>query len=463
MTREHNVTGHVSPVRSYGLGLLLALTLVRGVIYAVVTPPWQAPDETGHFEYAWLIAQSGRIPHRQDVSLAFEQEMVGSLYGWHYGKFIGRPLPEAMPTRLRDLPREIYARRSRVVLWERFSLAYLWQALFLLPVRAHDIITQLYAARLSSILLNMAIVWLAYKTFAKLVPGSPFLGWAMTAIVVFWPQHTFINGTVGDGTLAELMACIVLYCWVRLFRRGAEIWTVAGIVLGTLGGLWSKTTALFLLPLDIGLALAWSWRRLRRSWRWQHLASIAVSVALLSVAVWAWSQSPMGSHVLTSLKERLSPLVLYWKDARGMTLGEALMISHDSLWAYFGWMAVPISKRWYGALLLLTGLAALGWLVGHSENRNIPAPSAKLMGASFVLASAIFFWVALLGTGSGYYQFQGRYLFPVTVPMAFLLAGGWMRLVPLPLQRLIVGTGALFLALFDAWGIMVYIIPFFYS
>ena len=463
MTRERNVTGHVSPVRSYGLGLLLALTLIRGVLYAVVIPPWQAPDETGHFEYAWLIAHLGRLPHADDVSPAFEQELVGSLYEWRYGEFIGRPLPEGMPARLSDLPGKIFASRSRVVLTQRFSLSYLWQALFLLPLRAHDLITQLYAARFSSILLNVAIVWLAYKTFAKLVPASPYLAWAMTAIVVLWPQHTFINSMVGDGTLAELMACVVLYCWARLFHHGVEIWTVVGIVLGTLAGLWSKTTAAFLLPLDIGLALAWSARRLRWPWRWQHLAYLGVCIAWLLAAVGAWLQSPSGSAVLVGLEERLFPLDLVWTDARGMTLGEALLLSHDSFWAFFGWMAVPASKRWYGALLLLTGLAALGWLLGRSESRDVPAGSARLMGTSFVVAFAIFVWIALLSTQSGYYQFQGRYLFPVIVPVVFLLAAGWTRLVPSQSQWLLLATGVMFVALFDVWSVLMYIIPYFYG
>jgi len=34
-------------------------------------------------------------------------------------------------------------------------------------------------------------------------------------------------------------------------------------------------------------------------------------------------------------------------------------------------------------------------------------------------------WVARLSRTDGYYQFQGRYVFPVIVPWAYLLAGGW--------------------------------------
>ena len=49
------------------LALFLTLALVRGLLYAVATPPWQAPDENGHFEYAWLIAHLERLPTRDDA------------------------------------------------------------------------------------------------------------------------------------------------------------------------------------------------------------------------------------------------------------------------------------------------------------------------------------------------------------------------------------------------------------
>jgi hypothetical protein len=443
--------------------LLLTLAFLRGLIYAAVIPPWQAPDETGHFEYAWLIAHLGRLPTREDVSPAFEQELLGSLYEWRYGEFIGRPLPEGMPAELDDLPMEVFARRARTIDTGRFSLSYLWQALFLLPFRYQDLVAQLQIVRFSSILLNLIIVWLAHKTFSEILPDRPYLVCLMTVVVVFLPQHTFINSTVGDGPLAELMACLVLCCWARLLRRGVSVLTVAGIVLGTLAGIWAKTTAAFLIPLDAGLALWWFLRRPQRVWRWRHVVYAGIGVAILALAAWAVLQSPQGSNTLDKVWSSISADSLVWIDARGMTFGEALMASHDSFWANFGWMAVPVSSRWYGALLLLGLLAAFGWLGGRRNGRDSPSWGLILMGASFLVALAVFVWVALLSQSSGYYQFQGRYLFPVTVPFAFLLIGGLAQIRILRRRWALVGLTVIFLVLFDIWSMLGYVVPFFYS
>jgi hypothetical protein len=450
---------------------LLALTLIRGLFYAAVVPPWQGPDETGHFEYAWLIANLGRLPGQEDVSPAFEQELLASLYEWRYGELIGHPLPEGLPARLDELPTDNFARRSRTILRERFSLAYLWQALFLLPLRSHDLSTQLFAARISSVLLALGIVLLAFAILSELNRPRSYLICAMTAVVVFLPQHTFVNSMVGDGVLAELMVCLVLFCWARLFRRGMTIWLLVGIILGTLGGIWSKTTAMFLIPLNTILALWWFFRQPRRTGSWRTVAFLVGGLAFLAVALWLWNRFwlPPGSQAISIPWESLSGESVLWEDMRGMSFGEALLLSYDSFWAYFGWMAVPVSDRWYGAILLATLGAAVGWglwsrdrATGRAGRYGFDAWAVIMMAGALVLAVAIFVWIALLSRATGYYQFQGRYLFPVVVPFAFLLVGGWVNITPSRTRGVLVWAGLVFLTVFDAWAVMRYVVPYFY-
>jgi hypothetical protein len=86
------------------LALLVALAIARGALYAAIVPPWQSPDETGHFEYAWLLAHLRRVPVREDASPGFEGQLIDSLYHWRFGDYTRRPLPDpalaAAPKRL---------------------------------------------------------------------------------------------------------------------------------------------------------------------------------------------------------------------------------------------------------------------------------------------------------------------------------------------------------------------------
>jgi hypothetical protein len=454
-------TGWLDDKRRW-LWLLLALALVHGLIYAAVTPPWQAPDETGHFEYAWLIAHLGRLPSIADLSPAFEAAQVASLYEWRYGDYIGRPLPPVMPARLADLPGNIFAANSRTVTTGRFSLSYLWQALFLLPVRAQGLVVQLLMARLSSVALSLGIVWLAFNAFCEMEPARPKAALAMALVMILIPQHTFINSSVGDGTLAELMASVVFYCWVLLFRRGARVPLIIGIALGTLFAALSKATAYFLAPLDLVLALWWFFRQRRQPWSHKRFAYLAIGAVALGIGAWVASHSGLGEYVVRSIQAVLTaPKLLLTTDARGMTLEQALLATVDSFWANFGWMAVPASQRWYGAILFLTAMAGVGWLVGGKHEHEAPAWAGIMMGAAFLCAFVVYVWGALLSSGSDLYQYQGRYLFPAALPFAFLLVGGWLRLLPARHQNTLFAA-VVFLAMFDACALMGYLIPYFY-
>jgi hypothetical protein len=155
---------------------------------------------------------------------------------------------------------------------------------------------------------------------------------------------------------------------------------------------------------------------------------------------------------------------------RGITFGEALLLSYDSFWAYFGWMAVPVSDRWYGAILLATVGAAVGWglwsrdrVTGRAGRYGFDVWAVIMMVGVLVLAVAIFVWVALLSRTTGYYQFQGRYLYPVIVPFAFLLVGGWVNITPSRTRGVLVWASLVFLVVFDTWAVTRYIVPHFYS
>lgn len=437
---------------------------MRGLLYAALTPPWQAPDETGHFEYVWSIAHQGHLPGPEDASPFFERELLSSLYEWRYGDYTGRVLPERMPPRLEELPSSIFVQRSRTLLSGRFSVNYLWAAIFLLPVRQQELVMQLYAARFSSVLLNVGILWIAFVLFSALLPTSPHLALWMTAAIVFSPQHTFVNSTVGDGPLAELMASWVLLEWVRLFRHDVGIWTFVGIALGTLFGIWSKATAAFLLPLDLGLAVVWALRRGPGAWNRRLLLTLLIGGGGLALGLWLWKDSPLGVVVSDKLVQgvhSLATMDMLWTDVRGITFGEALLGAHESFWANFGWMALPVHGRWYGALLLLAGLSLMGWIWGESKG-EVPWRCFGVLGGALALAVGIFIWTAILGQSSGYYQVQGRYLFPVLIPYTFFLVEGWERIFSVRVRWPVMGMFLLGLIIFDVWCLLRYLLPYFY-
>src|SRR5512135_1174920 len=59
------------------LALILLLYLVLATLYAVYTPPWQAPDEPAHYNYIRYVAQNGSFPvlHMGDYPHAYLEQI----------------------------------------------------------------------------------------------------------------------------------------------------------------------------------------------------------------------------------------------------------------------------------------------------------------------------------------------------------------------------------------------------
>ena len=60
------------------LAVLLALTLLLGVTWSLVTPAFQAPDENSHFGYVQQLAERFELPGRVDEPLFSTEQQVAA-------------------------------------------------------------------------------------------------------------------------------------------------------------------------------------------------------------------------------------------------------------------------------------------------------------------------------------------------------------------------------------------------
>ena len=49
---------------------------VLALVFATLVLPWGAPDEPQHYDYVAALVRLGRIPAREDISLASQQQSV---------------------------------------------------------------------------------------------------------------------------------------------------------------------------------------------------------------------------------------------------------------------------------------------------------------------------------------------------------------------------------------------------
>jgi hypothetical protein len=265
-----------SPLRRRLLLLILLLALVRGLLYVAIVPPWQHYDEPTHFEYIRLIAERGRLPQRDEYDLGMRQEIASSMQAAGFWKELTAPTIEFWS----DEPPSIGLSEL-----EHPPLYYILLALPQLLVNHQDVETQLYVARLGSVLLYLILVVAAFGLVAEAFPRQRWLPIAVATFIVLLPPLTDLMSAVNNDTGAVAATSCLLWAAVRLLRRGPSLVRLA-VVLSLSAICWfTKSTAGAVAVAVLSILLANYVPRPRRRWLWLALC-LLIPVAVIATFTW---------------------------------------------------------------------------------------------------------------------------------------------------------------------------------
>ena len=228
------------------LASFLIFTLVRGILYSVVVPPWQAPDEPGHVEYAALLAEKRSLLYREDVSPELQQQILSSMKEFDFWRHLGRDEPQEIPQSFSQDPTLLL---SGTQLGDESPLYYLIPALASRLAGIPDILLYLYLLRWFSAALISATVVVAYLSASELFPDDRFMRAAVAAFVIFLPMFAYMGSAANNDALAILLSSLLFWRLIVIFKRGANWRSLSTVVVLTCLALLAKKTALFTAPL----------------------------------------------------------------------------------------------------------------------------------------------------------------------------------------------------------------------
>jgi 4-amino-4-deoxy-L-arabinose transferase-like glycosyltransferase len=425
------------------LAVILVVYLALASLFAVKTPPWQAPDEPAHYNYVAYVAENGSFPvlHFGDYPHGYLEEVKTAKFPPH--------MP-VTPIRYESHQPPLYY----VIASPVYSLTG----------------GSLIAIRLLSVLLGAGIVVFAWAIARLAVPQQPAIALGAAAVVAFLPQHLATVSQVGNDVVAELLLAAVLFVLLRGFgesrRDGSDRTVRSRLLLGVLLGLVliAKTTAYIVIPVA-AIALVWQWAREKAPARRVLAEGLAV---LLPAALLALPWYARNIYVYD------------WPDFLGLTRHEQIVVGQKRTaefigesgpgaywrrtfeWTFksfagvFGWMSAWLDTRAYYLMGLWMSIPLVGWLASglgranavESESMPQPARAARVLLA----VTAVFTLVAYIYYNITFLQHQGRYLFPALIPIAIFLAAGWRRaLEPFP-ARFVAGVLLLIAVTLAIWG-----------
>jgi 4-amino-4-deoxy-L-arabinose transferase-like glycosyltransferase len=308
------------PNARWSIWAVALVALAHGLLWSVLIPPFQSPDETEHFAYTQYLAETGRLPPKVgNKQYSTEEIAVFNALGTIgiKGTYLGKPAAtdaasDAVAAELRRTETEPRADGGGPsTASSQPPLAY---ALWAIPYRLGSdgsIPTRLWLMRLLSVAWFVATVVGVALLVRELLPSWPWAPVVGGLVVALQPAFAFIAVSVNPDTLLFAVSTFALLVAVRILRHGLTL-RRAGVLGALVGaGLVTKLTFLGLVP---GLALALAFGLARCSQGRVRIGATAVGAAAVLPAaylVWAVLQGrglmpPAGGTILLAPGEQAS-------------------------------------------------------------------------------------------------------------------------------------------------------------
>jgi 4-amino-4-deoxy-L-arabinose transferase-like glycosyltransferase len=427
------------------LSAILLLYLAIGSLYATRVPPYNAPDEPAHANYARDLA-AGRWPVLQagDWDAALLERLKSTRFP---------PGSDVSPIRYESHQPPLYYLLIAPV--ARLSAG--------LGERG-----QLVAMRLGTLVIGAAALLGIYACARLLQPRDRATALLAVALAAFVPMHVAVGASVSNDSLAELALSLVLWRCLLAQRDGLTGRGAAGLGLAVGVGLLTKLSCLVGLPLAaaaILLAARGSGDRrpggffgpaLRRA---AVAAGVALLVALPGLVRGALVYGPTDPLGLARHDQVVAGQPLTGALTAGALAHHAGTLFR-SFWGQFGWMGALMDERVYLLLGFLTVGVGLGLLLWLSPRGGWAELSGRER-AGFALAGLLVLGVLLgtVGYNLTYLQPQGRYLFPAMAGIASLAAVGLRELIAPRHRRAVYLLAGLGMAGLDVLALYRFVVP----
>jgi 4-amino-4-deoxy-L-arabinose transferase-like glycosyltransferase len=426
------------------LAAILVVVVLTGLMWALLVPPWQAPDEDSHFAYAQSLAERFALPgdprrpgwsvdqsQAEDASNAFWEAHYSAMLRFDWStrdNAVYRTEASNHPQRANGGGPNAAAANP--------PLYYLYADLAYWAADGSTAFGRLYAMRIWGLsLLALAVIgaWL----LAGEVLGRrrlPQLACAVTVGLI--PMETFTSTSVNPDALLVPLWTFALWLGARLINRPGRFGDAVALCAVTAAAILTKATSYALVPAVL-LALLISWRRSPVDERRTAARRLALAALALVVPVLAWLglaralhrqavntiSSPAGVHPLPFVpRQFLSylwqfylpklPFLTHFRTTEGLPLYEVWLREG---WGVFGWLELAMPNWLYG---LLTGFTAIVVVASAAVVARLRDRPQLALLAFFGLALA----TLLLGLQLTDYRsiiagdgalLQGRYLLPV--------------------------------------------------
>ena len=459
------------------LAILLLLVAVFGISWALIVPPFQAPDETTHFAYAQSLATRLALPgdkHRP-LGVSTDESVADAAVGasalafdvdqlrpdWSRADF------ESYLAQVRRTPPSQSDGGGPNPEAVNPPLFYLYSDLAYWASGSDNLFGRLYAMRVWGVLLLLVNVVAGWLLAGEIFARRRLSQLICAAVCGLVPTETFISTSVTPDALMVPLWTLALWLGTRLIRRGWRTAEAATLCAVTAAAILTKATSYALVPAVL-LALVVAWRAQSKAGHQVGTGRAAGALSALVLPVLGWLaldralgrsavntvSTPAGAHASPfNARQFLSYLWQFYLPRLPFmtTFHESNGLAVDSVWlrqgwATFGWLDVRLSDWIYQLLGALTAgfalLAAAFLVTMRWAGRRMLMIFFTVAGIALLFGLHLTDYRSIIAAEGP--LLQGRYLLPIVGLFGLVVS---LALVRLPRRWRGPGAGAVLAAL----------------
>ncbi len=428
--------------------LLLFITFLKEIVWIAFVPLWHFPDEQSHFGQIAFLAEKGRMPYDEELSLTEEirksEELLSTerdelginkfTYHHEYRIEYTQKLTGKYESQINNLKNNQKARKMVKIEASRYHPFYyaVLGSIYRL-FYYNTLINRVFISRIFQSLLSVLVVLIAFNV-GKYIFRNQLQSLTLAILVSFHPMFSFVSAGVNSDNLGTLLFSAFILITLIILHKKINFKNI--FILGTISLLTFiiKPQYFIVFPLSVMLfvfKILISLENIQIKII-KSVSLIALSFILLSFIL----RLGLGSGVLVSkFITNFSPIELtaYF---RSYVIPHLYREVLPWYWGIYNWLGVTYPRivhrtvNWIG----LISMVGLGLIFIKNKFRLTQFPLKEIV---WLIIINIFFV-----TGIYSYDFlewsqknihlgvQGRYFFPAIITQMSLILTGLLILIP---------------------------------
>jgi len=415
------------------LVIILVFALIKSLVWMLLTPIFQVPDENLHFGLIQYLGENNRFPAlktSRHVSLELAKVAQAVNFNWMKSHPVWQGLPLDWQQQIKSI--NFQARKTfsdyQSMGGQKLPKAYSITGAIVYKIFSRaDFFWRFYSLRFLSVIFGLITVYLTYLIALNLFK-RPALALSAAVAVAFHPMASVIFSSVTYDSLAILASTVFLYWAVKFIQTKKKKFQWLALIIA-LFGITIKSQL-------IGLSIVWLFLLTKKQLKFLPLFFIIFiflgwqmhDIQEFLLVFLAWFQANNWHQVNNYLSVYAKPLmaeVFPW------------------YWGVFGWLEKVMPLIIYRIMKIICALSLIGILISRPYRRL-----KFLLILTIVMAAVVFvndfFIFSQRGSNFGV---QGRYFLPAVSAQMILLIFGLSKFIP---PKILIGL-SLLLNLIALW------------